>query len=181
MNIFYQILSLIFSGVVGGAIAFYYSSKLTKLEHRMVLREDKYDEFIKSINLLKDMIDVVTMEASTQLGIYMANEKAIESKYLDLFNKILEQGSKCVTLTQNYGFIYDAKDIAFDEIMEVHNSALNVTMQINHKAKNLNNFKIDLTLVIDDEKVMKEKWKELKNKLNEIIDSAAKKRKNDLI
>ena len=180
MSTIEQILISLISGALGGIISYYYSIKQTKLAHRITLREDKFDEFTRSIIWLKDMMDLVTSEVNFNIENYKENKILDEFKNFDLFNKISEHGSNCTALVLNYGKLYDVNDLTYSEITEVHGHALNIAMRMDYYARHKNETFKGFGEFVEEIQIMNIKWDLLRKKLISIYDSARQAREKDL-
>ncbi|KUO65734.1 MAG: hypothetical protein APF84_00275 [Gracilibacter sp. BRH_c7a] len=181
MEITFEIsISALLSGAIGGLISYYLAIKLNKNSHQLALREEKFDDFTSSLNLLRDMLDIVIYDCKMQVLNYNEHNKIFEHRSMDLFNRIFDSASKSSTLVQNYGKLYEVQEFDYNETLLIHRIALNIAMRMNYYSSNPDHIKTEIEEIRSELVKLEEKWEIFRPKLIEMYSNAYEKRQKDL-
>lgn len=181
MNFTFEIsMTALLSGALGGLISHFLAIRLNKNSHQITLREEKFDEFTSSLNWLRDMLDIVIQNCRMQVLNYYEFNSIIEHRAMELFNRIYDCASKCSTLVNNYGKLYDVEEFDYNETILIHGLALDIAMRMNYYSSNPANINNEIEGIKRKLAEVEERWPILRCKLIEMSRNAYRKRQKDL-
>ena len=160
-------ISAIVSGAIGGYLSFLFSKKLNRRTHQMNLRYDKYDDFVITINRLRDYIDIVTQETKMEFLNYKRNGESRENRHMELFNEILEVASKLAVQVRDYGKLFNISEFDYSKVCEVHGAALNIAFKMRFIKQNPKAFDKEKEYIEEEYRKMEKLWAELRLELIE--------------
>lgn len=168
------------SGAIGGLLSYYLSNRLNKKAHQIALREEKFDEFTSTLNLLRDMLDIVIQDCRMQILNYDEHSLIVEHRTMNLFNRIYDIASKYSTLVNNYGKLFDVEEFDYNETLLIHGLALDIAMRINRFSSNSAQTKTEIKEIKRQLDELEQRWEIFRPKLIEMYRNAYRKRQKDL-
>ncbi|MCH4891322.1 hypothetical protein EZV73_27375 [Acidaminobacter sp. JC074] len=166
------------SGAIGGYISYIISKSLNRHSHQMNLRYDKYDDFVGTVNRIRDLIDIVYMETK-MIFVNYSPGSSFEHKYMNRFNDILDLSTIFSQKVCDYGNLFDVNDFSYSDILNVHRPLLSIAMRMEYIKNHPESYNDEEEELRQHLSEFESSWDDLRPKLINIYRTAQKKMKKD--